>query len=235
MNTFSPLVRSHLAPPKAEAKALHRKPLAQALHVAGIKPFTADSVARYKANKTRCLRLTHAEIPEKPQAILALTGLLVHSIGLAAWGWGLGNFSLPFGVFLGSLPVTMITLIIYLEQQKGLFPHELTRERPIASFILFVLLCCCGIAYHTVLVYLCGPPSKRWQLASFWEHQGKMPGYALETAGEIRMRCPDAYLYVEELVQNNRVIDPFLVVKLGTERYYVEVWDEPDYDQKRMV
>ena len=49
---------------------------------------------------------------------------------------------------------------------------------------------------------------------------------------EIASYLPDATLEVDELRNSERIYDPFLAVSYGEESYYVEVWGEPEFEQK---
>jgi hypothetical protein len=50
------------------------------------------------------------------------------------------------------------------------------------------------------------------------------PGYVAHKADQIREKVPDAKVEVEVLESRTHPYDPFLVVSLGEEEYYVEVW-----------
>jgi len=54
-----------------------------------------------------------------------------------------------------------------------------------------------------------------------------VPAFVLRKAIEIKRACPDVKLFVEAL---DETPDPFLIAELGRETYYVEVWDEKDFD-----
>ena len=62
-----------------------------------------------------------------------------------------------------------------------------------------------------------------------------VPEFALQTAVDLKERCPKASFYIEELGIKLRRLDPFLVVEYAGLRYYVEVWNEPNFEQKREV
>lgn len=57
----------------------------------------------------------------------------------------------------------------------------------------------------------------------------EIPEFVLQTAVDVQTRCPGAYLYVEEAIVANRVVDPFLVAQVNGEKYYLEVWNEPGF------
>jgi hypothetical protein len=207
------------------------KPLAQVLHIAGIKPFTDESVAQYKAEKTKCIRLTHTELSEGCTAFLHLFGIVIHMIGFGMIG---ATFIKHSGASLCMLPIAALIVGCTLHSW-GLIPDNLSKKRPIGSMLSLLFSIMCGGYICELLVHLCGPPSKVWKSKSLTGYVGEVPGFALETAQEVKMRCAEAIFHIEELVENKRVIDPFLVAELGDERYYLEVWDEPSFDQKRIA
>jgi len=71
--------------------------------------------------------------------------------------------------------------------------------------------------------------SARWRKVPLEEYEGTVPEFALSHAIEIKERLPKAKFHVEELVVDKRY-DPFLVVSCGRERFYIDVWDERDFE-----
>ena len=86
-----------------------------------------------------------------------------------------------------------------------------------------------------VINEITGPITKVWRETPLRGYQHDVPRFALGTAQEVKMRCPQAEIMVEELIKDKALKDPFLVTKLGKEKFYLEVWDEPGYEQERMV
>jgi hypothetical protein len=43
---------------------------------------------------------------------------------------------------------------------------------------------------------------------------------------------PDATFTVEQLRSEKQAYDPFLIVSYADESYYVEVWEEPEFERK---
>lgn len=76
-----------------------------------------------------------------------------------------------------------------------------------------------------------------WVKTNIKQYQGQVPEFALQTALDIKKRCPNVEIFIDELVaQQVPTNDPFLVVKPNTKsykEYYVEVWNEPRYRQER--
>jgi hypothetical protein len=59
-----------------------------------------------------------------------------------------------------------------------------------------------------------------------------VPEFVKAKAAEIASRLPEATFTVEELRSERRVYDPFLIVSYSDESYYIEVWDELDFECK---
>ena len=59
-----------------------------------------------------------------------------------------------------------------------------------------------------------------------------VPEFVRAKAAEIANRVPEATFGVEELRSERRAYDPFLIVSYGDESYYVEVWDESNFERR---
>jgi hypothetical protein len=68
-----------------------------------------------------------------------------------------------------------------------------------------------------------------WRCTKLAKYRGAIPEFALSRAVEIKERLPKARFYVEELTVDKRY-DPFLIVACGRERFYIDVWDEPEFE-----
>jgi len=78
-----------------------------------------------------------------------------------------------------------------------------------------------------------------WKQTPIHEYKKAIPEFALRKAVQIKEACPAADIAIDEItVTRSRTqpprtnFDPFLVVSLGSERYYVEVWDEAKFEAK---
>lgn len=73
----------------------------------------------------------------------------------------------------------------------------------------------------------------RWRRMSLAEAVATIgvPDYVANKAAQILDRSPDAVIEVDSLESQAHNFDPFLVVKLGSEEFYVEVWgaDEREF------
>jgi len=68
-----------------------------------------------------------------------------------------------------------------------------------------------------------------WRRERLAGYRGFVPTHVLEHAISIRNAFLNAQFYVEELVVEQRRIDPFLVCSYEYEDYYLDVWDEPGF------
>jgi hypothetical protein len=68
-----------------------------------------------------------------------------------------------------------------------------------------------------------------WRCTKLAKFKGEIPEFALSRAVEIKERLPKARFYVEELTVEKRY-DPFLIVACGRERFYIDVWDEAEFE-----
>lgn len=55
----------------------------------------------------------------------------------------------------------------------------------------------------------------------------ELPRHVQETVISLRERCPSLDLYIDELMMEDKVYDPFLFAQVDGQAYYLEVWDEP--------
>ena len=59
-----------------------------------------------------------------------------------------------------------------------------------------------------------------------------VPEFVKAKAREIANLMPDATFTVEQLRSETNMYDPFLIVSYADESYYVEVWEEPEFERK---
>jgi hypothetical protein len=106
----------------------------------------------------------------------------------------------------------------------------------------------CAVLVGAVKVFRSynGTPAARhfdWYQIELDDYSEDVPEFALHTALRISQLLPDARFFVEHLGrlpassrQQNRVrsLDPFLIVAHGDKTYYVEVWDEPNFEAENL-
>jgi hypothetical protein len=71
-----------------------------------------------------------------------------------------------------------------------------------------------------------------WRTVSLNGYKGEVPEFALSHALEIKERMPAAKFEVEEL-RVEKQYDPFLIVSCGKERFYIDVWEEEEFEKKQ--
>jgi hypothetical protein len=69
-----------------------------------------------------------------------------------------------------------------------------------------------------------------WQRVDLGTYKQPVPEHILRKCVQIKKAIPEATFQVDELKENSRVVDPFMVVTLGSESLYFEVWDEPKFE-----
>lgn len=73
-----------------------------------------------------------------------------------------------------------------------------------------------------------------WAPIPIGEYTRPIPEFALQTAVDLKAKCPEAKFFIEELQLKERTLDPFLVVHDSQgNKHYLEVWNEPGFIQKR--
>jgi hypothetical protein len=63
------------------------------------------------------------------------------------------------------------------------------------------------------------------------EEVRNVPEFVKAKASEIANRLPDATFTVEQLQGEKNIYDPFLIVSYADESYYVEVWEEAEFER----
>lgn len=76
-----------------------------------------------------------------------------------------------------------------------------------------------------------------WMSISLPNYERDLPDFALVHGIAIKQQLPDADLRIEQLVAEQRRTpvfdpDPFLVLRHGGVDYYIDVWDERDFERK---
>ena len=58
-----------------------------------------------------------------------------------------------------------------------------------------------------------------------------VPKFVKAKAREIANLLPEATFTVKQLRNEKKIYDPFLIVSYADESYYVEVWEEPEFER----
>lgn len=66
-----------------------------------------------------------------------------------------------------------------------------------------------------------------WRTTELSMYVKPVPEYVLRKCVQIKRAIPEAQFFVEELTTTE---DPFMVVRVGEESAYIEVWDEPKFE-----
>lgn len=70
-----------------------------------------------------------------------------------------------------------------------------------------------------------------WKRYPLSRYTGKVEPFILSMAIEVKKCLPAADFIVEEVRVERTPYDPFLIVELGVESYYIGVWDEPNFER----
>ena len=172
--------------------------LSDALRVAGIKPFTRESVTAYKKAQEKLV--TSREM-QPSNRLLRCAGFMC-----------------------------LAELLVGICIPRAVWPTD--RE---AVMMLIAVAIFLPLMLAVVSALGCDGLRIGWEMSPLKGYEKEVPGFALETAHEIRLRVPEAKFYIDELLVQRITMDPFLVVRLHGEKFYVEVWEEPSYRQVRMA
>ncbi|HSX24464.1 MAG TPA: hypothetical protein VLG69_00670 [Candidatus Andersenbacteria bacterium] len=178
-----------------------------------IRPFDEKQVSQYKAKMAR----RHTPLSSK-----------------FSFAW---QFVFGFGLSFGPPLVCALSGIARLCVGPGLF-GEVFLASGIGTGALLII----------VLSYIFRDKSKdskedepetvpvaEWKLIPIQDYRGIVPEFVLQTAIDLKTRCPVAAFYIDELVESRRKLDPFLVVRCVGLQKHIEVWNEPEFKQKRVL
>lgn len=164
-----------------------RAKLLKALDDAGVKPFTTESVERYKNRRMGW------DADDKICVGMLSAGILV--FGLLAW----------------------IVGIVFI------------------SVILWCVVALGGMALLGAFVKLFS--KKQWTSILLSSYDRPVPEFAIQTALDMRKHFRPVSKLNFWIVEEAETHDPFLVVGVDglDEWFYLEVWNEPGFDKKRIV
>lgn len=184
--------------------------LAKALYSVGVIPLNTDQVDQYKASKNRQYT-TH---PSTWVKWVLAGGPLVISVALNYY-WHL-TAAKDFEPFFG-LPIALGVLAAVVSWLTG-------------SFIIEEW----GLLQSRIYKW-------EWRTYELGRSAAKykryIPIHVLNKANLIKQECRYAEFYVDELSLSIKdaprpMPDPFMWVKLGAEKFYIDVWDEREFEAK---
>jgi len=220
-------VAEGLAIKEAKRKAQASSQLIQALRQAGIKPFTNKSVERYKKKTARGpMQLVQWDVSVGFLVAIIMISLIANMLTFAAvlllWGvWP--NISLDVALAFGFM-LELVLLFVTVPR--------LSRAEASGTFtVVHHLLGIATLPVAAIFVVLCSSRYE-WRKTPLEAYKKDIPREVLETVAEVHFHAPNAAFYIDELVQKQ---DPFLVVEQDDERYYIEVWKEPNFKGTRIA
>jgi hypothetical protein len=208
-------------------------PLAVALKALDILPLKTEQVEAYKAAKERTSRRNlrgwvHFLITVGAFLIGSTVAFCLHEAAVAAVAAGqkysvLVDWTVNASSAPDTLSVSWFPIIITLIGATGILA--------IVGNALFATL------FDDVLL----DRTFRWKWATFTlgqDYPRYIPLHILNLANQIKAVKPKCSFHVDELRvsmeehQPIPVLDPFLWVRLGPEKYYIAVWDEKEFEAK---
>lgn len=166
-----------------------------------IEPFARSGVEAYKAKKAKPgMWSGHVQGLWSVSVTLALAGI-------AAWINHFTNWDNPSLNGFGVMIVTALSCVVAIIALNCFYNDNWRGER---------------ITRH-------------WHMVSLSGFDGTVPEFVLDRALLIKCKVPSAEFYIDQLfldVEHTRIPDrdPFLVVRLKDETYWIDVWDEKEYE-----
>lgn len=74
-----------------------------------------------------------------------------------------------------------------------------------------------------------------WKVVPLKGYAEPVPEFVLHQAIKIKEGLPKAEFFVHQFVQNEKVLDPFLVVRHEDEEHFIAVWDEPKFEAEQKI
>ncbi len=179
--------------------------LATALRRLEIEPLKSSSVEKYKARKARP-GIWSGKVHGARMLLIAIASFaLSYKIGKAAL-WDGAHFGNVFSIlfFMIGIGFGLTSLGLFIDKD-----YRGTRT------------------------------TRHWRRLPIGGYFGSVPDFILNKAVEIKSECPKADIWIDQLIEDREEQprpdpDPFLVVSLGTkESYYIDVWNEKDYEADR--
>lgn len=105
----------------------------------------------------------------------------------------------------------------------------------VGAFVMAVVFAIIALNYGLDRTMRGMRTTREWKPLPIDKYDGNVPVEALSKALAIKNALPDVEVYVDRLIETTEKIerpdrDPFLMVKLGNERYWIDVWDEAKYE-----
>lgn len=194
--------------PQLKKDTKRRTSLKKAMVELSIQPFNAESVERYQSKKAR-----HAT----PLTTRVVEGMLMIVALLCCGAAAIFFISLIACIICGISESLTVPNWLWVTMWTSLGTATAT---------------CAGIGTadgsEKKFIYA------KWTSVPISEYAHPIPEFALQTAVDLKAKCPMAKFFIDELQFEERTLDPFLVVCDSNDRkYYLEVWNEPGFIQKR--
>lgn len=74
--------------------------------------------------------------------------------------------------------------------------------------------------------------SVKWKMVELSGYRQHIPEFALRKAVQIKEALPEVEFHVDEMQVSQKRKDPFLVAQYKGEKYWIEVWDEGQFEKE---
>lgn len=182
------------------------------LRSVGAAPFTEASVTAYKAEQVR----RHTPVFWRRASVVSRVNELLINFALVTFGIVVvGVFAIPMLALIN--PSVLVNAVVL----------EFSSFIGLAGSIKLMF-----IIEHTGVYELA-----EWDRTNFRLHESHFgaPKEVTSLASMISHRFPKSIIDADRLIQNSRILDPFLVVTYDEKDYYIAVWDEPDFNNERTI
>lgn len=175
----------------------------------GIEQFTPGSVERYKK-----------AMVAKVNASARIAGFFNNGAGIP--------ITIVSGI--GALATAILSTVIYFSETGTSSAHAFLYANWQWLFVPTILT-----AIISITCACMDETEYEWVKTPLKEYKAEVPFFALSRAIEICEQYPEAHVFVESLEARRReTVDPFLVVGIKGYLYYVDVWDEPKFEGRRV-
>lgn len=179
---------------------------AAAMKDTNIQPFSAKAVKKYKSRMAR-------------RATPLRTRVLAGAVEVISYIWSLCVLGVGAWLLAGLVCLCLPAITL---------PGWALATGYSSLAVGIIILICSAPFIDREVVYA------EWHTIPIDEYPRPIPEYVLQTAVDLKKKCPATEFFIEVLQFQRRELDPFMVARdPNGNTHYLEVWDEPDFNKKR--
>jgi hypothetical protein len=188
-------------------------------NVLGIEPFSAESVEKYKQKMIRwpnrkAKLLEFLASPQFAKKVISIGTIGVCVLALQVMAVVIFVVVRDIGIFKWYHPISVM--------------HWWSLAVPATPVVLmFAMAAYFGNNHVWARTF-------SWKMEPLSSHAKQVPLFALSRATEIIELLPEAKFSVESLTWKDEVLDPFLVMEVAGKKFYLDVWEEPKFEARRV-